>query len=208
MPGKRGFDFPAVNAERVVIIVAVSSERSADGVGRIALASGRFRDRAAFVLRADKATPSNMPRAKLGLRWLNLSTGIPQVVLTYFSGGAHCCMLTSIATLDPSGSWRTVDGGAINGDLGYEFADLDNSGGSLLVSYDNSFLYPFACYPCSFAPTRIKRLVGAELLDVSKILSICLFYGASFNGWEATGRSNGSCDRTAIWEAGLQPRLL
>ncbi len=94
------------------------------------------------------------------------STTAPQIVFTYYWSGGHCCTVTKIATLDSGGNWHVVDGGVLDGG-GFEFKDLDGDGGRELVSLDNSFLYAFGCYACSYAPTRIKKLIGTDLRDVT-----------------------------------------
>jgi hypothetical protein len=174
------------------LTVTVDSQPNPNGVGQVAVARGQYEDRIAFSLRADRTIRSGVSSALVELRQLNLSTGVPQVVFTYFSGGAHCCMQTMIVTRDPSGKWHSVDGGALDGDGGYEFINLDSTGGNLLVSLDNSFLYAFACYACSFAPTSIKRLVGAELLDVTRNPKYLTFLRERLQQMEARARSAGN----------------
>ena len=175
------------------LVVTVGTERSADGAGRIAVATGQYENHFVFSLRADKSvTSSNEPNAKVELRRLSLSTSVPQVILSYFSGGAHCCTLTMIATRDPSGNWQTVDGDMLDGGYGYEFVDLDKSGANLLESFDNSFFYAFACYACSYAPTRINRLVGTELLDVTQNPTYLPFLREQLQLMENRGRTNGA----------------
>jgi serine protease Do len=65
-----------------------------------------------------------------------------------------------------TGAWHAVDGGALDGDYGYVFSDLDGDDGAELISADNSFLYAFEGY-ASHAPTRISKLIGSELRDVT-----------------------------------------
>ena len=98
---------------------------------------------------------------------LDLATSFPQVVFTYYWAGAHCCTVTKIAAIDPSGSFKEADGGVLDGD-GYEFEDLDGDGALELISTDNSFLYAFASYAASVAPLRISKLIGGEVKDVTK----------------------------------------
>jgi hypothetical protein len=98
---------------------------------------------------------------------LDWTAKLPQVVLTSYSGGAHCCIFTKIATLDSAGTWHEVDGGALDGDSGYQFIDLNYDGSAELISFDNSFLYAFGCYACSTAPIKIKKLIGTELKNVT-----------------------------------------
>jgi hypothetical protein len=107
------------------------------------------------------------------LRRLDPTTSLPQVVFSFFTGGAHCCMSFQIATTDASGGWHIVDAGQVdaggrNGYVPYAFVDIDNSGSSELVGEDDSFLYAFTSYGGSFEPTRILKLEGLNLTDVTR----------------------------------------
>jgi serine protease Do len=73
--------------------------------------------------------------------------------MTSFTGGAHCCTETQIATSDSDGRWSVLKADRLDGD-GYQFEDLDEDGVSELVSVDNSFLYDFDAYAMSYAPVR------------------------------------------------------
>ena len=108
------------------------------------------------------------PAADVRVMRLDPTTTAPQIVFTYFwdEFPGHCCTVTKIATVDSAGAWHVVDGGALDGG-GYVFSDLDEDDGAELVSKDNSFLYAYASYPESYAPTRISKLVGSELRDVT-----------------------------------------
>jgi hypothetical protein len=100
---------------------------------------------------------------------LDTSTRYPQVVATQYSGGAHCCTSTTIATEGSGGHWSLVEGQELDGDGGYRFEDIDNDGAAELIAADNTFLYAFDSYAGSFAPTKIYRLVGNTLNDVTNL---------------------------------------
>ena len=95
-------------------------------------------------------------------------SAVPQIVLTYYWNGAHCCTVTKIASADAAGKFFAVDAQVLDGD-GYEFKDLDFDGVFEFVSVDNSFLYAFASYAESYAPPRIERLVGRRLVDLTRV---------------------------------------
>ena len=91
----------------------------------------------------------------------------PEVLLSAFTGGAHCCNQMQVLTR-PMGQqlWRTVRLGPFNG--GPAPARTPYGGTvPLIVSADNRFLYQFACYACGRAPTRLWQLEGAQFVDVS-----------------------------------------
>ena len=111
--------------------------------------------------------PSSEYGSRAFLVRLDKTTKYPQAVGTLFSGGAHCCTDTLIATETPPDHWETVETGALDGD-GYALEDIDGDGAAELVSVDNSFLYAFDSYAGSFAPIRIQRLVRGRLEDVTR----------------------------------------
>lgn len=102
------------------------------------------------------------------LRALALDVDAPQarqLVVTSFTGGAHCCAQTRIFNRLAPATHAEIDAGFLDGDEGYAFEDLDGSGTYELTSGDNSFLYAFAPYARSFMPLRIERLHGTLLRD-------------------------------------------
>jgi hypothetical protein len=145
-------------------------------------------------LEGDEDVGREEPAAEIRVMKLDPSAKQPQVVFTYYWGGAHCCTVTKIATEDVTGNWHVVDGGILDGDGGYEFLDLDRNGGGELVSIDNSFLYAFCPYACSYAPTRIKKLVGDELKDVTADQSYQQFLRERLRQLEANARAYGDID--------------
>jgi hypothetical protein len=94
--------------------------------------------------------------------------GDPQVIVTEFSGGAHCCTSTWILTR-PSGAaaWSLIDGEILDGS-GYWVEDVDGDGALELMSVDNRFLYAFDSYAGSFAPIKIARLIDGKIEDVTE----------------------------------------
>jgi hypothetical protein len=147
------------------LTVTITGEKGSDANTRIPVFTGRVRDRVVFTVRVEEAE-FDEPSAKAEVMRLDLSTPVPQVVMTAFTFGAHCCTITYIATVLASGEWRVLDALQLDGD-GYRFVDIDNDGAKEMVSYDNSFLYAFASYADSNAPTRITKLSGSDLNDVT-----------------------------------------
>lgn len=91
----------------------------------------------------------------------------PELVMTTFSGGAHCCTEIQVAASERDGTWTVVDLGSWNGNEA-EFIDADESGSLELVEPDNDFLYAFDCYACSVAPLKILSLRNGHAIDVSR----------------------------------------
>ena len=167
--------------------VSVDAVKINDGTRAVSVI-GSVGGKTVFSMGFDRAQE---PRANVGFVWLNRTAEFPQVVLTQFSGGAHCCTLTKIATID-KGSWWVVDGGSLDGGFGYQYQDLNNDRESELISLDNSFLYAFECYACSYAPTRIKKLVGAEIKDVTTDQQYRDFLREKLRQMESNAHTNAS----------------
>ena len=91
----------------------------------------------------------------------------PEVVVSFFTGGAHCCSDTKLITSNKDGSgWQTVGVGQFDG--GPLLAtDLNGDGRYVFETRDNAFLYAFACYACSAAPLKILTVEGGEVKNVS-----------------------------------------
>jgi hypothetical protein len=104
--------------------------------------------------------------ATVALYRLDPGTSLPQVLLSYFTGGAHCCTVTQIATRDRAGAWHLLP--ADWSDAGRFPTDLDGDGELEIRGLDESFLYAFACYACTYAPPKIELLRGTEIKDVTQ----------------------------------------
>jgi hypothetical protein len=105
--------------------------------------------------------------ALLQVAELDPSNPHPEVLLSSFTGGAHCCNRTQVLSSDAAGiSWREVRLGDLNGGP-HAASDPIGSGRFVLVDGDNRFLYMFASYAGSRAPAQIWQLQGDRFIDVS-----------------------------------------
>jgi serine protease Do len=115
---------------------------------------------------ADALTSGNYNQASVVKLLAKADT--PQVIITNFSGGAHCCTDTTILAREQgSAAWAAIKGTTLDGS-GYWFEDVDGDGGQELLSVDNAFNYAFGSYADSNAPIKIARLSGGKLEDVSE----------------------------------------
>ncbi len=90
-----------------------------------------------------------------------------EIVFSSYTGGAHCCSQTYVATGSKDGSsWTAVDAGGFDGGL-VTATDLDGDDRFEIAVRDNRFLYAFDCYACSAAPLQVLQLQGDRLVDVS-----------------------------------------
>jgi hypothetical protein len=79
----------------------------------------------------------------------------PEVVASFYTGGAHCCSDTSVFTASADGSrWSTINVGEFDGSPMLA-ADLDGDGRYEFGTRDDAFLYAFACYACSETPLQV-----------------------------------------------------
>jgi hypothetical protein len=147
------------------LTVTLDSEPGSEADSRVPVFTGRYRDQVVFSLRIEDAE-AGPPHTEARVLRLDPKTPLPQVVMTAFTGGAHCCMLTRIATAQTPDQWRVLDAGELDGN-GYRFIDVDNDGAMELISVDNAFLYAFDSYAASNAPTRIAKLDGSDINDVT-----------------------------------------
>ena len=143
------------------------SRTPVDGDQRAPIATGYDGGRPAFAMIAGAEQPNEKPASQVDLIRLDRSSPQPQAVLSYFWQGAHCCTVTRIATAHTDGTWKVIDGEALDGDVGYRFEDLTGTGDIDIISTDQSFPYTFASYASSISPTRIHRLQGDRLVDVT-----------------------------------------
>jgi hypothetical protein len=107
------------------------------------------------------------PASLVQIAEMDPSNPYPEVLLSSFTGGAHCCNQIQVLTSDRRGqTWREVALGPFDGGDSPAEDPLRN-GRFLIVDVDNRFLYRFACYACSSAPARIWELQGDAFVDVS-----------------------------------------
>ena len=91
--------------------------------------------------------------------------GEPEVVVDFYTGGAHCCVVTAFYRWDGSAYRRSVE---YFGNYGYKIVDLDHDGTPELSAYDESFAYAFGSYADSFSPPAISHFQAGKLVDVTK----------------------------------------
>ncbi len=91
-----------------------------------------------------------------------------QVVITSYTGGAHCCTKTWILSRETDHSaWSKTEGAVLDGD-GYWYEDVDGDGTLEMLNADNSFLYAFDSYAGSVAPIKISKFQNGKIEDVSE----------------------------------------
>ena len=98
---------------------------------------------------------------------LDASNQTPEVVVSFYTGGAHCCSDTSVVESSGDGSvWKTIDVGEFDGGP-LLASDLDGDGRYEFETRDNAFLYAFGCYACSTAPLELIGIDNGEVKNIT-----------------------------------------
>jgi hypothetical protein len=78
--------------------------------------------------------------------------GEPEVLVTVFTGGAHCCTVSEVLRFTGAAYARLETGW---GSLGYNLKDLDGDGRPELSGYDFAFEDAFTSHAASFEPRLV-----------------------------------------------------
>jgi hypothetical protein len=108
-----------------------------------------------------------VPPVSVQIAELDPGNSQPEVVVSFYTGGAHCCSSTSVITSNKDGTaWQTVDVGEFDG--GPMLAtDLNGDGRYEFSTRDNAFLYAFACYACSEAPLELLTVENGAVKNIT-----------------------------------------
>ncbi|AQS84043.1 MAG: superinfection immunity protein [Acetobacter aceti] len=110
---------------------------------------------------------SDVRDLQLDLRHLDVASPLPQAVVSVYTGGAHCCALTSIVGMTKNGTWTATQPPELSGEGRPLFTDIDKDGAQEIVSSDGSFLYTFASHAGSYTPSVIYRYTDGRLVDIT-----------------------------------------
>lgn len=108
---------------------------------------------------------SHTTRALMQIVELDASNSSPEVLLSQYTGGAHCCALVTIFRETHQGRWQTIDAGDFDGDI-FAATEPIPGHGYLLATVDNRFLYRFSGYALSSPPPQFLALQGEQMVDV------------------------------------------
>lgn len=140
---------------------------------------------------------------------LDPANDAPEVVLSSFTGGAHCCRRITVFDKGAGGRWRRIDLGDFDGDGGGFLEDIDGDGRFELVIPDNRFLDAFDCYACSYGPLRIRAVEEGRVRDVTLELRFrarhAAWYAAAVEN--AAGQSQSESPGFLVGELGMRSVL-
>ncbi len=114
----------------------------------------------------DSTIPHAYQKSPLAVRDLD-NDGEPEILIDYFSGGAHCCIYTLIYRYNADRETYN----AINfstRDIGYRLEDLNRDGIPEFVTADAGFAYAFSSFAGSGFPLKIWNYKRGQMIDVTK----------------------------------------
>ncbi len=117
------------------------------------------------------------------------ATATPSVVLGLYSGGAHCCSIEQVFSLDPATKTFTKIEYDF-GDPGVQVVARGPGGSSVFLSADSSFAYAFTDYAASGMPIEILSVSHGHFLDITRSYPNLIARDAAM--WMRTFRSSAS----------------
>lgn len=107
------------------------------------------------------------PPVSVQIAEIDPGNAYPEVVVSFYTGGAHCCSDTSVVTANKDGTaWQTVDIGEFDGGPMLT-TDVNGDGRYEFKTRDNAFLYAFSCYACSEAPLELLTVENGAVKTIT-----------------------------------------
>jgi Protein of unknown function (DUF4232) len=115
-----------------------------------------------------QCAPGEYGSGKESIRALDLDNdGQPDVVLELYSGGAHCCTIDEVFSLNQS--TNTYNETAWDfGDPGARIVDLNHDGRYEFLTADDTFAYAFTDFAASGLPIQILSFDGGAFHNVTR----------------------------------------
>jgi hypothetical protein len=125
--------------------------------------------------------------------------GTSAVVVSLFSGGAHCCSWARIYT-QGRGGWKSINYDFA--DPGFRLVDLGHNGQREIETADDRFAYLLSDYADSGMPIQVLTLLNGKLTDVTRLYPALIKRDAA-RYWKAYQRdhSGGQIGQLAPWAA-------
>jgi hypothetical protein len=100
----------------------------------------------------------------VAVRELN-GDGEPEVIVSLYTRGAHCCFFAVIAAFDGTG-YRVHE--RYFGNPPFRLRDLDGDGAAEFISHDDRFAYRYTSYASSVLPVMILGWNGRRMVDKTR----------------------------------------
>jgi uncharacterized protein YecT (DUF1311 family) len=107
---------------------------------------------------------SSNAQASASVVRVDAATRTPAILVTYYTGGAHCCTRAILVRTDGA-MLASADLGTSNNGVGVK--DLDSDGVGEIISSDERFLYTFASYAESFAPPWVQVIQNGAVEEAN-----------------------------------------
>jgi hypothetical protein len=133
--------------------------------------------------------------------------GKPDAIVTLYTGGAHCCEVTSIATSTTTAWAKPVNHDWRDG--GYKLQDLGGTAAPEFVGVDVRFIDAYAAHAASIEPIQIFSMTTGTLVDVTRqfpdaIAADLVIKQQAFASTAITGDDAKKAPSTVDHEAGRQ----
>ena len=199
---------PPGDKSKLVLPAVGDTSSTSCGVASVKVTVGDKEVLKAPIASFDKDTSIDGLNIKIAIRKLDPATALPQIVLSGFTGGAHCCTVTSVLTEAADGSWKVACLGEMDGDRGYGFLDIGHDGSTELVDIADGFLYEYASYAGSYAPTRIQVFGGNKLKNVTTDPRYRDFLLHELKEMEKSAPQPGQDESNGYWAAWVAQKAL
>jgi hypothetical protein len=94
-------------------------------------------------------------------------SGEPDVLVSLYTGGAHCCSVAQVFTYEAKSNSYTMAEHDF-GDPGYRLERLSSDGAREFVTADDSFAFAFTDFADSGLPVQVLRLQGHSFDNVTR----------------------------------------
>lgn len=123
-----------------------------------------FRQVIASLVRGDNGALTTL---HLALYQLEPGGALPQLLLSGYTGGAHCCAVSALVGADGTGQWHVSELPSQDGDSVPGVVDINHDGGRQFVFSDQRFNYRFAPYVWSVMPLVIYEYAQGQIKTVT-----------------------------------------
>ena len=114
-----------------------------------------------------EGTGTGDPPVSVQIAEIDPANSSPEVVVSFYTGGAHCCSDTKVISASKDGaSWKTIELGQFDGGP-LLASDLAGDGHPVFETRDNAFLYTFGCYACSSAPLEVLTVQDGAVKNIT-----------------------------------------
>jgi hypothetical protein len=109
----------------------------------------------------------------------------PELMVNFYSGGAHCCSTTAIYRYEPQANrYSPITHFWGNGAGAGPMQDIEGDGTIEFVNHDDRFAYAFASYAGSGYPLQVWNYRSGQMVDVTRKYPK-LIYQDAFYWWNA-----------------------